>query len=239
MDSKCNRRRPPLRRHRRSRVNAAVLIAVAAFLSLPGTALAANVVNGGFETGTLSGWTVVNSGSGNWSAYTGTTSPFSGFTVAAPPQGQFAATTDQGGPGSHVMYQDLALERGHTHRLTFTLYYANRAGAFFTPAALSESVSPNQQYRVDIVKPSAAATSVAAGDVLKNVFQTPVDGPMTLAPTPISVDLTPFAGQTVRLRFAEVDNQFYFQAAVDNVRLASTQSVLCWPLVLRVANMGC
>ena len=221
--------------------------AAALVLLLPGSALGASVAGGSFETGTLSGWTVVNSGSGSWFAYSGTASPQSGFPVAAPPQGSFAATTDQFGPGSHILYQDLALEAGFKHTLTFTLYYANRAGAFSTPASLSESVSPNQQYRVDIVKPNAAVTSVAATDVLKNVFQTHVGDPLTRGPTPITVDLTPYAGQTVRLRFAEVDNQYYFQAAVDDVKLVSTrqESLACsslrkyLPPSLIPASLGC
>ncbi len=216
-------------------------------LLLPGSALGGSVAGGNFETGTLSGWSVVNSGSGNWFAYSGTTSPHSGFPVAAPPQGNFAATTDQGGPGSHILYQDLALEAGLKHTLTFTLYYANRAGAFSTPASLSESVSPNQQYRVDVVKPSAAIASVAATDVLRNVVQTHVGDPLTRGPTPITVDLTPYAGQTIRLRFAEVDNQYYFQASVDDVKLVSTphESLVCsslrkyLPVSLIPAYLGC
>jgi len=224
-----------------------VVGAAALVLLLPGSALGASVAGGNFETGTLSGWSVVNSGSGNWFAYSGTTSPQSGFPVAAPPQGSFAATTDQGGPGSHILYQDIALKAGLKHTLTFTLYYANRAGAFSTPASLSESVSPNQQYRVDIVKPSAPVASVAATDVLKNVVQTHVGDPLTRGPTPITVDLTPFAGQTVRLRFAEVDNQYYFQAAVDGVKIVSTtqESLVCsslrkyLPPSLIPASLGC
>jgi len=41
-----------------------------------------------------------------------------------------------------------------------------------------------------------------------------------------SVDLSDFAGQTVRLRFTEVDNQFFFQLGVDDVRLPSIGSLL-------------
>jgi hypothetical protein len=201
----------------------AVVSAAAVVLLLPGGARGATVVNGNFETGNLSSWTVVNSGSasGNWFAYSGTTSPVSAFTVAAPPQGTFAATTDQTGPGSHILYRDIALEAGATHTLTFTLYYANRAAAFSTPASLSESVVPNQQYRVDLVKPSAPITSVAASDVLANLFQTKVGDPLILAPKAITADLTPYAGQTIRLRFAEVDNQSFFHAAVDDVKVVS------------------
>jgi hypothetical protein len=33
--------------------------------------------------------------------------------------------------------------------------------------------------------------------------------------------VAPFAGQTVRIRFAEVDHQFFFQGSVDAVSIAS------------------
>ena len=42
-----------------------------------------------------------------------------------------------------------------------------------------------------------------------------------MAPTPVSVDLTPFAGQTVRLRLAEVDNRFFFNAGADAISISS------------------
>jgi hypothetical protein len=42
-----------------------------------------------------------------------------------------------------------------------------------------------------------------------------------LAPTAKTFDLTAYAGQTVRLRFAEVDNQNFLLASVDNVRVTS------------------
>jgi hypothetical protein len=115
----------------------------------------------------------------------------------------------------------VALEAGFTHTLSFVLYYANRAAAFATPPTLDKDVVPNQQYRVDIVKPSAPVTSVAAGDILATVFRTEVGDPLILAPTTISFDLTAFAGTTVRIRFAEVDNQTFFQGSTDAVAIAS------------------
>jgi hypothetical protein len=199
-------------------------LGVAAVLAAPGVSTAATIVNGGFETGNFSGWTVVNQsgGSGDWFVYSGTSTPLTGFAIAAPPEGTFAATTDQGGPGSHVLYQDVALEAGFNHTLSFDVYYNNQAGVFATPPSLDFSVNPNQQYRVDVLRPTAPVTSVAPGDVLATVFQTNVGDPFTLAPTSVSFDLSGFAGTTVRLRFAEVDNQLFFAASVDRVAIQST-----------------
>jgi hypothetical protein len=99
-------------------------LVVTAILAVPGVSSAATIVNGGFETGSFTGWTVVNQsgGSGDWFVYTGTASPQSGFAIAAPPEGTHAAVTDQTGPGSHVLYQDVALEAGFKHTLSLQLY---------------------------------------------------------------------------------------------------------------------
>jgi hypothetical protein len=101
------------------------------FLVLVPRAGATTVVNGDFETGSLSGWTVYNnneSEAGNWFAYSGTTSPIGlGPALPPPPQGTFAAITAQGGPGTHVLYQDVALEPGYPHVLSLTAYYVSDA----------------------------------------------------------------------------------------------------------------
>jgi hypothetical protein len=181
------------------------------------------VTNGNFETGNLNGWTVVNQpgSGGDWFAYSGTTSPLTSNPIAPPPQGTFAATTDQQRPGSHVLYQDIALARKAKHKLSFFLYYNTFAPGFFTPDTLDFTGSPNQQYRVDVLKPTADPFSVDPNDVLARIFRTEVGDPTTLAPTIKTFDLTPFAGQTVRLRFAEVDNLGVFLASTDNVKVTT------------------
>jgi hypothetical protein len=113
----------------RTRLLVAVLAVGAGLVGIvPAVSTAATVTNGGFETGNFTGWTVVNQagGSGNWFVYTGTTSPLSGFTIAAPPVGTHAAVSDQTSRGSHVLYQDVALEAGFTHTLSFVLYTLTR-----------------------------------------------------------------------------------------------------------------
>jgi hypothetical protein len=81
---------------------------------------------------------------------------------------------------------------------------------------------PNQQYRVDVMKPTAPVNSLNPADILATVFATKVGDSETMSPTQFSVDLTPFAGQTVRLRFANVDNEYFFNAGVDAVSITST-----------------
>jgi hypothetical protein len=200
-------------------------------LALPALASAAPIVaNGGFETGTASGWTDASSGAGFWSVYSGTTSPLSGFDVPGPPEGSFAFISDQVDPSQAIAYQDLTLPAGGHLTLSFWVYYVNQFAGFVTPPTLDMSVE-NQQFRVDIVHTSAPLTSVAPGDVLANVFRTSVGDPLTLGPTLITYDLTPWAGQTVRLRLGETDTDFYFQAAVDDVQVTGGSVRLAKSLV--------
>jgi hypothetical protein len=192
-----------------------------------GPARAGNIIiNGGFETGTFSSWTNLDQagGSGSWFIQTGTVSPLNGFTVPAPPQGMFAAMTDQFGPGSHVLYQDFVVPFGvSSATLNFQLFINNQNGAFITPNTLDYSGDPNQQSRVDIITTAADPFSVAGGDVLQNVYQTQVGDPATSGYSLVSVDLTALlaahGGETLRLRFAETDDQFFFQTGVDDVIL--------------------
>ncbi len=75
------------------------------------------------------------------------------------------------------------------------------------------------------MKPSAPLTSIDPADILLAVFRTATGDPPVLLPTMKTADLTPFAGQTVRLRFAEVANQGFFNASTDAVSIASTAAL--------------
>ena len=178
------------------------------------------VVNGDFELGTLQGWTAYNEpgsiGDG-FVVYQGP-DPFNS-SLPAPPQGTYAAANDQTGPGTDILYQDVTIPAGSTAQLSMLVSYVNQASGFITPGTLDYQAGPNQQFRIDVINPAANLLSTSASDVLLNVFQTNVGDPNTLAPTEVDADLSAFAGQTVRLRIAVVDNQYYFNAAVDAVSI--------------------
>jgi hypothetical protein len=206
----------------RRRTTATLIAALGAgTLALPCMASAATIANGGFESGDFTGWVKAESGSGAWSVYTGTAAQ-GGLAVGSPPEGTHGAATSQTSPGSHVLYQDVALEAGSTHTLTLWIYWRNNA-AFVTPSpeTLSQSGSPNQQYRVDVMRPSAAVSSVDPADTLASIYQSRAGDPLTQTPKQITADLSALAGQTVRIRIAETDNQNYFSAAADDVRIDS------------------
>ncbi len=213
-----------------------VLLAIAALALLaPSAANAASVVNGDFESGSLDGWHVYQAiGSGNWFAYSGTEPPIGskrpkGQEKAAPlqppPQGAWAAISDEADPDTLILYQDIALEAGQGHQLSLLAYY-NTNAALATPAPDTLSVDPgvlggqdNQQFRIDVTKPTAPLESLEPSDILLNVFQTKTNGPKALAPTKLTADLSPFAGQTVRLRIAVADSKAVLNAGVDGVEV--------------------
>src|SRR6266702_8618356 len=61
------------------------------------------LANGGFETGSLSGWTVASQAGSfpgsNFFAFPGTTTPQSGSSTVGPASGSFYAVSDGLGPG--------------------------------------------------------------------------------------------------------------------------------------------
>lgn len=179
------------------------------------------IVNGGFEAG-FSGWTTVDQlgSDGSFLVQTGTASPVGGLPVPAPPEGIRAAMSDAQGPGSHVLYQDFVVPSVVSNAtLSYSLFVQNLAGNFYTPPTLDFATPAlNQRARVDIMLASEDPDSL---NVLLNVFETAPASPPVFGYTPNAVDITALlaahAGQTLRLRFAEVDNVFIHNLGVDAV----------------------
>lgn len=196
------------------------------FLLSAAPASAANIlVNGGFESG-LSGWTTADQpfGDGSFSVQDGTLSPINLLPVPPPPEGSFAAMSDGMGPGSHILYQDVVIPASvSSATLSFSLFIQNLADDFYTPspATLDWAIPAlNQQVRVDLLLPGIDPFTTS---VLANLFQTNPGDPAVSGYTAYSFDVTSLlalhAGQTVRLRFADVNNVFIQNAGVDAVAL--------------------
>jgi hypothetical protein len=201
-------------------------------LLVPSGAAAATIVNGDFESGTLRGWQVYRAmGAGNWFPYKGTAEPIAnkrgGKPIPTPPQGSFAAIADAIAPDTLVLFQDIALEPGLDHRLSLLVYYESRGPiAVPTPDTLSVreedlGEQANQQYRIDVMRPGAPIESIDPADILRTIFRTRPGAPQKLQPTQLTVDLSPFAGQTVRLRMAAAIHEEVFAAGVDAVSIGS------------------
>jgi Bacterial Ig-like domain (group 3)/Fibronectin type III domain len=175
--------------------------------------------NGGAGSGTFASWSTFDqAGSqGGFKVQTGTTAPLTPFTVPPPPGGSFTAMSDQPGPGGHVLYQDVAIPAGVTANLSARIFVLNETAEFSTPASLDYTVVPNQQARFDIVSPASPIQDTAG--VLQNLYKTQVgDAPMA-AYTTINANVSAYAGQTIRLRFAESDNIQGLNFGVDLVSI--------------------
>jgi len=136
--------------------------------------------------------------------------------------------TDAQGPGSHVLYQDFTVTASVPAAiLVFDLFIGNRDTNFFAPNSLDFSTPAlNQQARVDLLVGGSAPFSVAATDLLMNLYQTRPDDPLVSGYTHISVDITSIINShlntPLRLRFAEVDNVLTQQLGVVNVDVVAS-----------------
>ncbi len=202
------------------------------------------VVNGSFETGDFTGWEInsLANSSGSFFPSSLSVSPLNSNPIGSPPDGKWAAVSDQvQGVGSDILFQDITIPSNISSAiLKFTYYYYFPSQGFLTPGVDFPGTnnldfnnpSSNAQFRVDIMKPSAPQFSIAAGDVLMNLLQS-----ISSDPVPSSVpqyntltfDLTSFAGQTIRLRFAVVTNITSLNFAVDAVSITTPTSASILP----------
>lgn len=230
------------RRLRPSIARAGLLVVVLTVLLAPSSAEAEKVVNGGFESGTLSGWNVYQANPfGDWFAYQGTETPIGAVrkkqggradAIQPPPQGSYAAVTDEIEPDTLILYQDVVLEPGSDYQLSLVAYYDSyKPIAIPTPDSLSIAeealrlpngkFQENQQFRIDVMKPDAPLESLDQADILRTVFATKLGDRPTMAPRKLTANLSAFAGQTVRLRIANAVSEEVFNAGVDAVSIAS------------------
>ncbi|HEY8816280.1 MAG TPA: hypothetical protein VIP57_14390, partial [Candidatus Dormibacteraeota bacterium] len=179
---------------------------------------------------------------GDWFAYQGTETPIGAnrqknenglnLPVQAPPQGTFAAVTDEIEPDTLILYQDVTLQPGLDYQLSLLAYYNSyKPIAIPTPNTLSIAdealllpngkFQENQQFRIDVMKPDAPLESLNPGDILRTVFTTKLGDHRTMAPQKLTANLSAFAGQTVRLRIANTVTEEVFNAGVDAVSIAS------------------
>lgn len=187
--------------------------------------------NGDFETGDLTGWSMETWGNGEWVVYEiGTTPPepwasdIPDLDVPDPPQGRYAAVSLHDYSGVRFLYRDIDVTGPWV--LHATLFYEspslriNDKPDFGTFSGTTwDTEETNQQFRVDLIDPEAEIHSVAANDVHATVFGTQGGDPLSVGPTPVAIDLSPWEGQTIRLRVAQVDNAGPLYAGIDDVRL--------------------
>jgi hypothetical protein len=203
------------------------------------------------EQGNLDGWQTADLGAspgshGRWLPQSGATSPLSGVAVPSAPGVQFQAmldeadvaprtTTDSRDPheGTHLLYQDVTIPANAASvTVSFSLNIDNsNASVGYTDTTVNSALdfnttAANQQVRVDVMNPNAAAYAVNADGVggvpgvYQNLFIT-APGQATRQTVPRTIDLSTagFQGKTIRLRFATTNNRGKLIVGVSGVRV--------------------
>lgn len=157
--------------------------------------------NGGFETGDLTGWFTPASNA-PFVIDDGTVSPPSGDVPVPPNAGNYSAIADAAPPAVSSLCQNVALP---INGGTITLSWVDRIRNF------DFEFDANQQFRVEIRDTNDV--------VLRTVFVTQPSDPLMQDWTQRSADLSSFAGQTVRVAFVNVAEEYYQDVELDNVSL--------------------
>lgn len=162
------------------------------------------IINGDFETGSLSGWTLMNSNSNGTFVINNDNYDPPGPDGPLPPySGSFSALSSQSGPGIRTIYQDVTLPVDAT---TATLHWADRIRNHATAF-----IDPTQEFRVEIMDTN--------NNVLTQLFSTNPGDPLISEWTERSASISTFAGRTIRIAFTEQDTSYYFNVHLDNIRI--------------------
>lgn len=199
--------------------------------------------NGGFEAGDFSGgWKVKDPGEGNWYVYEGTTivepEPLRGLgggEFYEPPRGQYAAAAYQDGPGLNILHRVLRLKPDARNKLSFFLAWRNSQNRFYTPDSFEYGnggmvrargggppEDPNQQFRIDLLKPEAPVDTLKPKPILATLFKVRRNTQDQRRYKRERYNLTELGlDGKVRFRVAEVDNQGELPVGIDQVKLKS------------------
>lgn len=226
------------------RVSRFLMLASMAFLA--GSAAQAQtqfVINGGFESGDLTGWQVSQIRTGSFLIDDNALDPLlsppapatpdTGLPTVGAASGNFYAVSDSLGEGAQALHQTFTIPAGALRvTLSFQMFVNdwNGAGALNTGAAPFAAVSatPTQFARVDLM--TSGADVFANTGVLQN-FYLGVDNGADPGPpnayASYSFDLTPQVGGggTFLLRFVTAANQFTMNQGIDNVSITANTAL--------------
>ncbi|HET9453268.1 MAG TPA: hypothetical protein VFO66_03200 [Gemmatimonadaceae bacterium] len=185
-------------------------------------------INGGVHVPAFAGWTTVPGPfAANWYADNGGGTPVSGFPEPPPPHGAFAAVSDEFGQSNMALFQNIAVPANLCKplKLSFMEWHANHA-SIWAGTDLVFPPFPKQNIRVDVMNPAAPIYDTGAG-VIQNVYLSANPDPfIRTGYVPMSATLpVTLGGQTIRLRFAQVNTQFFQQVGIDNVSLTAEPDV--------------
>lgn len=223
-----------------------VLAIAAASLAIASAANASQlIVNGGFETGDYTGWTANVEGGSNGGLFVvpnnGGNSPLSGSAYQSNlAGGNYFSITDQTGPGSYSLTQSFTLSSASTVNVSFQLFANDQAGVIANNGR-DYNTAFNQNAEVDILTGSANAFTNNPADIVAVLYGPGADN-LSNNPNPWTTynETLHLGAGTYQIRFAETDNQLFFQEGVDNVSvMAAVPEPATWAmLLLGIAGMG-
>jgi hypothetical protein len=209
-------------------IKGGVLIGVAAisFMSARSASAVQLITNGDFETGDFTGWNVTDLAGSSGSFYIDDNNggtPISGNSTVGAAGGNFYAVSDQGGPGTHVLWQNFTvLPQISSAILSFDMFVNDwsNSGGIINPVGLNHTSGANQHARVDILAAGSSPFDTGAG--VLGSFYLGVDSGTNPHPyKSYSFDVTSLVqgGGNFILRFGEADNQMFLNQGIDNVSL--------------------
>ena len=173
------------------------------------------VVNGNFETGNFTGWTRLNPGGGggggnlnNTYINNGTYVPVDGDGPHEPYAGNFSTVTDQNGPGSIILFQDIAIP---TNAASVVLTWADMIRNQFNTFVPNGPGQQPQEYRVEIRNLNDV--------ILATPYRTEPGDPTITSWQKRSYNLDAFKGQTIRIVFIEEQFWSFFNLHLDNISI--------------------
>lgn len=207
-----------LPRYRGAMIRATPIAAASIFAP----AAMAGITNPGFETGDLSGWTTFEANTVSEGIFRavagGSVLPLSGATAPPASTGDTLAISDMAAAGLRVLYQDITIPADAT--LSFDLWWNNAAGFWVNPGNMFPNPFPNQHARIDLIALDAPLNTTDPDNIaLSLVTLDENDDTQSGDWRSQQFDLSSLAGQTLRLRIAEVDNQGPLYIALDNFAL--------------------
>jgi hypothetical protein len=178
------------------------------------------IVNGDFESGNLSGWTLVNSDSGTFVINSGGLDPSGPDGPLPAYDGAYAALSNPSGPGTFTIYQDVAIPANSHLTLEWVDQIRNHAPSF---------QDPTHEYRVEIRSLS--------NQVLSTIYSTNAGDALVQNWTERSGELSSFAGQTIRVAFVAQVTLNYFNVHLDDVQITQSAGVGTIPVSLAAGEV--
>jgi len=190
------------------------------------------ITNGGFETGTLTGWTATSNGDGNFTVNSGVTTPLTFSNTVGANSGTFYAVSDDfSGSQTQTLTQSFTTPTSFTSAvLSFAMFVNDIEGSAFGSSGAGGEVS--------LLNSGGALLAVLNGpfDTFENPMGAP--NPYVLFSEDIASMLS--ANTTYKLQFSSTDSTGLINVGVDDVSLvtAVSTSPVPEPATLSLSAIG-